>query len=1526
LNWQVFLQLARTAFQGFQVVGGLGGGVSGDVVRGAGDALRILEELEGSVAQVNERLLQTTRTAQDFFTALTEGALRATGALLPLLRLLGQTPWLGEFSYAASTLTFFFNNLTQIIVNLSEVFQTFIAGVSQGLGVVTNVIHTLLSGFSQSVRLVTELTTKFINFMSSLIQTVAKTLMAGGPVLGAIAGAIIGAIVGAYGTGVGALPGAVEGAKIGGIIGGILGTILGGALGVANTIISQFLSGILGAFGVIGQLLAQVLNTALSVVTQALQQILNAFRFAVAMLTRIFTEFLQTISAMWQMFGAVAARAETVSVALQVLARNAGISRREILGLWEALSKQNISLIEGGNAMVMLMARFPQLGLLTGRLAEAAKDWAAAMGFVSSEVLRDFAVAVARGEISMLEHLNIVYASSTAWQLYAAQLGKAAQDLNALERSLAVADFLINQIGRSVRGMYEETFDTLGKLLTSFQRVFQEVQIVAGRELLGAYSAIGRTFYSILQVVKESEGIKTLFRAIGTGIMEGLQRVFGATTFPKDPEQNPIARTLRAILDSPQFRQAAMQLGGVVAGLTEMLARGLLNLLNNLPQILERLINFFRIIYVILIGIMTAARFIWQAFVNWITGLLGVNAQLGSVYNAIELITKGIAKFGELLAAAITWVGNNFPQILNKIAEGLTFIGELVGKLWDAFIQLATLVIDWFLSPLLVALQKIFWALSYIPGLGGMAAVAEALGETVDSLQILSEALKTYAPSGEDIAAGFQKVGDALTNIGAWVEENFPAFAPKVKKFFDDMASAVENSMTNAAKSTEALTRTMTYNFKQVEEQGNRIITLFRTWATQAQILQDATRSLIDYYKELYGTVGDVVALSFVNAIQAWREVEAAFTNIQVVLTVLRDPERFRLIEPMMLEEMYRDFVEALAKWARAVNEVFRVLSDIVRETDRLVDSTTRLTQLYTFGANETLRLLNLRRQLLLNEIQILNYWASLPLGYERRLDVTKRLVDAHTELVKITQEELRLITGLTEQYARVLAGIGENMERLAGQVFFAPLMTMQGFLLRLRATMLELWANWLVIQRALMVGDIPYEQYAEALRRYNAAVVQALESLVNALTRPLQQVTSMLDNQIRYWRTARDMVNSFNLGMYATLSVHMAEAQILVEKLRTLELMAQVNRYNADIYWRIRAEIINIKRELLDIARRPIFIFGLTREQIEASFRDFSRMMADPRFWLRWRLAGPMLPEMALRMAIWAQQPGMAAIPVFDPRFIAMLGLPQALAAFPLFRWWGLVQEVTGRRTPLDVRTLIQAMGMGLLAEIFGVPRPFMGMPPLSYFFNLIPQVQRFVRRFGVLPDPFLYPLSPFQPVETGVSALIQPVVDQLREMRSDLRGWMSQVVQQARTINQILTFMANLHAFYMPRIDAHLAQLLGVVAGRRISGFMNIPPEAFRDPRAFVGYRRQEEREIAGLREGFTGGVPFPTRRQVFPRVGFYQQPAAGIQVPVTMGNRPIGTLNLNPAALQEWAMRIAIQVMENMALGYPPFVPTQ
>jgi hypothetical protein len=153
----------------------------------------------------------------------------------------------------------------------------------------------------------------------------------------------------------------------------------------------------------------------------------------------------------------------------------------------------------------------------------------------------------------------------------------------------------------------------------------------------------------------------------------------------------------------------------------------------------------------------------------------------------------------------------------------------------------------------------------------------------------------------------------------------------------------------------------------------------------------------------------------------------------------------------------------------------------------------------------------------------------------------------------------------------------------------------------------------------------------------------------------------------------------------------------------------------------------------------------------------------------------------------------------------------------------------------------------------------------------------------------------------------------------------WLSQILQQARAINFLLSNMVTLHRTYLPSMDATLRALLLTVAGARIGGMINIPPEAFRDPRAFVEFRRQEERAIAALREGFTGGVPFPTRRQVYWWQYYYQAPV-GIQVPVMMGNRQVGTLTLNPTALQEWAVRLIMQVMENIALGFPPFVPTQ
>jgi len=1431
------------------MIEGVGTGVLRLTGRGLATPAEALEEISLQLRAVGEQFSRATQASETFFQTVVEGALRATSVLTPLVRMLGGTPWLGEFQYVASVLTFFFHNLTALLQTLHDTTQTLISSFMVGFNTIGVVVHSLTATFSQFTGLVFNATARITSAFFFL---------------GSIGAAIAGA-------GLGYLVGGPAGAAIGGALGWIVGRLGGQITQIVLTLLETLMGSI-----------TQILNTISNLLTLFAQQLGALFRTTVLMLTRIFTEFIQTMTGLWQMFGAVAARAETTAVALQVLARNAGISRQQILGLWEALTKQNISLIEGGNAMIMLMARFPQLGLLVGRLSEVAKDWAAAMGFVSSEVLRDFAVAVTRGEMAMLEHLNIVYPASMAWQMFAVQVGKAAQDLNALERSLAVANFLINQIGRSVRGVYEETFDTLGKLLTSFQRVYQEVQVAAGRELLGAFSAIGRTLYAILQVVKESEGLRGLFRFIGAGVLEGLRRVFGPTEFEKDPERNPVARMLRAVLESPQFRDAAQRIGGVVAGLTEMMARGLFNLLRNLPQILERILNLFRAIYVLLIGIFTIATYIWRAIVNWAAAVTGFTGQLNAVQAVIAVVVAVIQTAGEGIAKLFEFLSVAFPKVTAFIAEFVKWLITAFSILLDLGKALSTPFV-WIVTGFLFLIGQ--WDLA---------------------MRVIQMWIKGWFFPSPEWHLKLAQWSEGFKRWGQDVSEVFGGLSQKARDFFGGMAYEVGQAMQQTAQSTQALTQAQAYQFRQVEERLGQMITLFRTWATQSEILQSATRALIGYYSELYGGLEDLGALLTVNLIQAWRQVEAAFTNMLVVMTILSDPNRFRALEPLFAEELFQEMAEALQGWARAVNEIFERLNNVAREVGRLIEVTARLTQMWVFGATETLMLLEYRRRILQVEIQLLALWSTMPLGFQRRIEVTRQLVDAYTELLRITQEELRLVSQLAHAWAQTLTSIADDIERLAERIFFAPLNAMEAMLLRLRAIMVELRAAGMIVARALFFGDVPYETYADALRRYNAAMVQAIETIVGALNRPLQQITSMLDNQIRYWRTARDMVNSFNLGMYAVLSVHISEAQVLLEKLRILELMATINRYNADLYWRIRAEIINIKRELFDIARRPIFIFGLTREQIEAAFRDFSRTIADPRFWARWRLFGAPLAEMALRTAIWAQQPGMAAIPVFDPRLIAMLGLPQILSIFPLIRWWGLVQEVTGRRHPFDIRTLIQAAGLGILREIYGVPQPLMGMPSLNYFFALMPQVFAEAARYGYLPNLFLHPYAPFQPLISGFSALIQPSLNIVSGLFGGINRWLAQIFQQAQTINFILTNMAILHRFYMPRIDAHLLNLLRAVGRTYIRSWIEMPPEAFEDPTRFVAYARRREAMMGALRHQYTGGVPLP----------------AG--VPVMMGTTQIGTLYFNEAILRQWAIQIALQVVENVLRGFVVFPP--
>ncbi len=1576
--------------------GALGGGVYQSIAGTAALAGGVFSPIVSELRVLTDSFTRVQTAADQFFSTLINSATTAMGILQPFFQLLGGSPWLGEFQAAAQVMSNILSGITGVIVSFATSVGSLITTVRSAVAGITSFISTALGGFTSLVQgfnnilntvvnLATVLTRPLNEIASGIVKTVVGSIFlisqAGSSVISALSSASSNAaskaallasvmftsfnVFALWLTSITALLPRL--AQLGLTLyllsqatGVAVGTL--GALGVVVAALSpllqafgQVLSAVLSIAGEVTRVIGQLVET--------LGRLLGFLAEALGKLTEltvnIFVRFLQAGEKLWQMFGSVAARAETVAIALRVMAQNARISAEHVLNLWQSLQRQNISLVEGGQSMILLLSRFPQLIGLAGRLAEAAKDWAAAMGFVSSEVLRDFSVAVTRGNMEMLEHLNIVYTQTLAYQLFAQQIGKSAQDLNAFERSLAIADFLINRIGASVRGVYEETMNSLGKLLTSFQRVFQQVQILGGEQLLPAFNVIGRTMFSVLELLGEkssgaAQGLRYFFAAVREGVLTGIERVLGARELSKSWRENPIAQLVNTVLSSPQWRQVSVVLGGIVAGLTERLLRFLLNVIANLPQYLLRVIELFRNIYTIVMMVWGAVVGIGRALLQWASGLSVTSSLAARVtalfVNVLTLLANWSARLGQLIVGVMSFAGNalsRFGEMFIKLGQTLQLNAQTIQQWGATFLR----VLAGVSAAIYVVLRFFMWVIMILAqSIGGWTLILRDLGlvsdqtaQKVSAIVIAIEqgysALKQLGPAivqqlsewanafeSPVWTERFTKWGKQLENIGKELQEKGAFFTneatqQKVLSFFNNLAGALQQGAAaavewanNAYRSTQPLAGVARI-VELIEQRVNRIgegkPLLFREFAAQAEHLQRAVGSLIDYYDNLYGTIADIGSLLIVQTEMAWRQVEVAYFNVIATILIARNVANTRDAFGL-IEERLNDLYQRLAEWAKTVVNIFDWHVRVADTARRTVESGYELASSYTFGASAALTLLNRQREILTAQARFLIMESMLPLGVGKRLEVTRQLVEVYRELNRLAVQEIELISQLLTMIGRMETAIGNLFQRFGERVFWSPQLVFAGFERELRGILYEIQANYLTIARALWFGDVPYDMYARAVERLNNLIAQLYETMLNSLSRPLEQIVKLLSEQEKYWRSVRDIMREFNLGIWSVVSAHLIEAQVLMEKLRILELQAQVNRYNAETYWRIRNEILAIKRELLDLARRPVFVFGMTREQIEGAFREFTRLMGDPRFWLRWRLFGPVLPEAALRAAVWQQQPGLAAIQVFDPRFLGLLGVSGILAGLPLLRFWQLIGTVYGRPLPFDFRTVLQALQFNLFREFFNVPPPFSGLMPWGYYTRVREEVINEIARYGSYLPPYVGYVSPFARHMGLPIQIIDRGLEVIRPMLQNAVGYLAQLVNQARSITQLLTNIVQ-SVTVLPRMDANLAAWLNYFAYAMAMFQINLPP--VRDPREYTRLRREFGERMHRERQQIAPSIMFPS---VAPSV-LAQTTQGTTQIPVYWGQQQVGTLNLNMQALQPLISQVVQQVIQQILQGY-------
>jgi len=163
--------------------------------------------------------------------------------------------------------------------------------------------------------------------------------------------------------------------------------------------------------------------------------------------------------------------------------RNASMAVRD-MGI-EMKSSQEIALIFAQGNLDLAKA---------AKVARVAQDLAVLSQSNSTATARLLAYAIQTGNSMLLKSAGITKYAGEAYQDYAKQLGKTEAGLTASERQQAVMNMILEE-GEKVAGTYEAAMMEAGKVLRSFPRIFNELQVAFGSILQNGFGPAIKAAY-----------------------------------------------------------------------------------------------------------------------------------------------------------------------------------------------------------------------------------------------------------------------------------------------------------------------------------------------------------------------------------------------------------------------------------------------------------------------------------------------------------------------------------------------------------------------------------------------------------------------------------------------------------------------------------------------------------------------------------------------------------------------------------------------------------------------------------------------------------------------------------------------------------------------------------------------------------------------------------------------------------------------------------------------------------------------
>jgi phage-related protein len=374
-----------------------------------------------------------------------------------------------------------------------------------------------------------------------------------------------------------------------------------------------------------------------------------------------------------------ASRVDELDIALQAVGASTGIG-------YEALNESALAIRANGIEMDIAQKtalKFAQNNLNladAAGVARVAQDLAVIGAMNSTDAFDRLTHAIITGRSEVLKSVGIQTSAGRAYATYAATLGKSAKDLSALERQQAVLNLVMKE-GTRVAGTYEAAMTTPGKVLRSFARMHNELQIAVGGVLLKGFGPLifetYETYKAFIKALNAGGRFKDTLEALGKVIVK-LTTPF--TNFAKSlREKIEVMNRAEVSIDSlaARFEHILPAVAGAGAGIAAFAGKSILGGLPLIGKFFSALKPFpiaFVAIALTSSQVRTALGNLFSALKPLIPPLIQLSKIMATIgAYAVSVLAKGIEMVAKVVNGLISFIQNNIKvfKILGYVIGAL---------------------------------------------------------------------------------------------------------------------------------------------------------------------------------------------------------------------------------------------------------------------------------------------------------------------------------------------------------------------------------------------------------------------------------------------------------------------------------------------------------------------------------------------------------------------------------------------------------------------------------------------------------------------------------------------------------------------------------------------------------------------------------------------------------------------------------------------------------------------------------------